>query len=299
MKRFNLFYFIGQAFRSIFRNAVASLSAIAVLLSCLVVMGGFTLLVENLNMNLDQLGLMNDIVVFLQYDATEEDAARIGDEIRSLGYLGVDEVTYVSKAQGLAEMKEQYAEYGDIYSEITEADNPLSDSYRITFTDNSKVATLEHVLRNDIEGVRKVNSSSDVSVKIEKIKSGVSMTFVWFLILLFVICVFIIINTIKLGIYARRDEIAVMRYVGATRGFIIAPFLIQGMIIGAVSSVAAYFIEKYIYNYIERTMMAEVQVIKLIPFAQLSSTLILGFLAIGITTGVFGSFISLQKHVEV
>ena len=292
MKRYNLFYFIGQALSGLWRNGVMSIASIAVLMSCLVVIGGFALLVMTIDVNLEQFGLINEIVVYCNTEATEEEILTVGDQIRKLD--NIESVTRVTKAEGLAEMKEKYDK---IYDDVDESTNPLPDKYVITFIDTEKVPNLTYQL-NLIEGITKVNDRLELASKIENVKSAVMLVFVWFLAILAVVSVFIIINTIKLSVFARRNEISIMRYVGATGWFISLPFVIEGIIIGLFASISAYFIEWYIYTYIEGMFMADLQMITILQFADISHLMLIAFIAIGVVTGIIGSSISLSKYLR-
>lgn len=291
MKRYNVFYFIGQAISGLWRNGIMSVASIAVLMSLLVVIGGFTLLVKNINVNLEQFAQMNEIAVFLEPDAEEEDIVAIGEKITRLD--NVADVRRITKSEALAEMKEK----SDIYADVTEEDNPLMDSFIITFLETSEVPELDYQLKQ-IEGIKKINNRLDLANTIEKFKSGVMLIFIWFLAILAVVSVFIIINTIKLSVFARRQEISIMRYVGATGWFISLPFMIEGIIIGLIASIIAYFIEWYIYTYIESMVIEELQMLTIVPFASINHIVLIGFIALGIITGIIGSCISLGKYLK-
>lgn len=295
MRRYNLFYFIGQGFQGIFRNGVMSFASVAVLMSCLVVLGGFALLVYNINVNLEEFGLMNEIVVFVDREAGEEDIQRIEAEIRALD--NVASVTRTTKAQALESMKAQSEEYAHLYEDIDETNNPLTDSFTIVYEDNDRVVTLAYLL-GQIEGVRKVNNRLDLAVTMSNFKSGVLLIFTWFLIILFVVSLFVIVNTIKLSVFSRRQEISIMRYVGATGWFITLPFLFEGMIIGLVSSAAAFFLEIYLYRYIETMVISDLEMISVISPAAVQMPMLWAFLAIGVLAGVIGSGISLGKYLK-
>ena len=292
MKRhYNLFYFIGQAFRGLWRNGVMTFASIAVLMSCLVVIGGFTLLVYNIDVNLEQFGLMNDLVVLLDYDLSEEEIVAIGEQLSGLDNL--ESINRVTKSEGLAFMKEKY----DVYDDVTEEENPLSDKYDLTYLSTEKVPEMKYQI-NQIEGVRRVNDRLDLATTIESFKSGIMMIFVWFLIILAVVSVFIIVNTIKLSVFARRHEISVMRYVGATGWFITLPFLIEGIVIGLLASAAAFFVEWYFYGYIETLVMSDLQMITIVTFGEIKKYVLIGVAALGIFTGIVGSSISLGKYLK-
>ena len=188
MRRYNLFYFIGEALKSLKRNGVMTFASIAVLLSCLLVIGGFSLLVLNIDVNLEKLGTLNEIVVFCQPDASEDEIKSVEEAIHKLD--NVDTVTHSTKSEQLKQLKE---EDPDLYGDITDEENPLSDSFAIKYKDNDKVSTLDYELKQ-IEGVRKVRNSLDLSNKIEGIKHSIMIVFFWFLAILFVVSIFIIIS---------------------------------------------------------------------------------------------------------
>ena len=190
MRRYNPFYFIGQAFEGLWRNGVMSFASIAVLMSLLVVTGGFTLLVANINKNLDEFNSIKQIVVFCEQDATDEEIAVLGDTIGKLD--NIEKVQHVTKKEGLEKMKAEY----EAYSDVSEEDNPLPDSFVITYIDNEKVSDLDYQLKN-LDGVVKVNNRLDLATKIESFKRGVMLVFAWFLVILGVVSFFIIMNTIK------------------------------------------------------------------------------------------------------
>ncbi len=272
-----------------------TLASISVLMSCLVVMGGFALLVVNINDNLDILGLQNEIVVFVDYDLTEDEVNEVHEKIKALD--NVDTVTYIPKEEGLADMSDKYSdEYSSIF-EILKDDNPFADAFSVTYKDNAEVATLDYNLRH-IEGVKTVNNRVDLSIKIENLKNGITFVFLWFLAILLVVSVFIIVNTIKLSVYSRRNEISIMRYIGATKAFVVTPFVIEGIVIGLVSGGLAYLVEWYMYSYIYTSLQTDVQFVTLMHFSQVDMCVLAGFIGLGVLTGIVGSCISLRKHLR-
>lgn len=293
MKRYNIFYFIGQSISSMWRNGVMTFASIAVLMSLLVVIGGFTMLVVNIDENLDNLGVLNEIVVFCDRDATEEQIVEIGETINKLD--NIDTVERITKEQGLKELQE---EQPDVYDDVTAENNPLPDSFVITYINNNKVPELDYQLRQ-IPGIIKVNNRLDLATTIESLKSGVMLIFIWFLAILAVVSIFIIINTIKLSVFSRRNEISIMRYVGATGWFISLPFIFEGIFIGLFASVIGYFIEWYVYSYIENIVVSDyLQMISIIPFEEIKYIVLVGFIGIGVVTGIIGSCISLGKYLK-
>lgn len=296
-KSYSPLYFISQAVKGLWRNGVMSFASIAVLMSCLVVMGGFSLLVVNIDVNLDHLGLMNQIVAFADFDASDEEIVEIDSALQKLD--NVRSVTRVTKDESLEDMKNQSEEYNELFSDLTGENNPLSDYFVIEYNDVDQSSELAYQIKN-IDGIRKINHRQDLATKLENLKSGVLMVFVWFLAILLVVSVFIIVNTIKLSVFARRHEITVMRYVGATGTFITLPFLIEGIILGTVSGIAGYFIEWYVYHYVENMVQSgTLSMISVLSYSEIGGTVLAGFLIVGILTGIIGSIVSLGKYLKV
>lgn len=295
MSRYNPFYFIGQALKGLWRNNVMTIASVLILSSCLIVLGSFALLVADLNLNLDEMGLMNEIAIYLDTDVTDERVEEIDNTLRGLD--NVDSVTFISKEQGLLEMKEDYAQYSNLFEIAEGEENPLPHMFYITYKDVSKATTLEYQL-GEIEGISKIIFRLDLAMQIDSFKSGVSLVFIWFLALLFIVSLFVIVNTIKIAVHSRRNEINVMRYIGATRTFIITPFILEGMIIGLLSGTIAYFVEWYIYTYIEQIVATKIRMIEAYSFSDVSLWVLLGFLLIGTITGAIGSSISLRRNLN-
>ena len=272
-----------------------SLASVTVLLSCLVLIGTFSALVYNVNINIESLAKLNEIVVIVDYDATKDEVEEIARQIDALD--NIEKVVYVSKEEGLASERDRYEEYSYLFEEIAD-ENPLPDVFKITYEDNSRVANLVYRL-GEIENVIKVNNRTDIANDVESIKSGVSFIFIWFLVILFVISIFIIINTIKIGVESRSREISAMRYIGATNAFMMTPFLMEGVVIGLIATIAGYFVQRGLYAYIYNMMASDYKMIAVVPFASLSAIVFFGFLVIGVTAGVLGSAISLRKYMKL
>lgn len=291
-------YFISQSIKSLWRNGVMSFASIMVLMSCLVVIGGFSLIVINVDYNLEQLGLLNEIAVFTERKlaGNEEALADIERQIRALD--NVASVIHVTPEEGLADLgPEWFGDNMELLEEYKGEKNPLSDSFKITYKDNTGVANLTYQLRQ-IEGVKKVADRLDLAMKLESLKKGIMLIFVWFLVILLVVSLFVIINTIKLAVYSRRHEITVMRYVGATSWFITLPFVFEGIIIGIIASGIAYLVEWYVYLAIEKMVVTELAMISIYRFSNINIALLMGFFAVGICTSIIGSCISLGKYLK-
>lgn len=290
-RRYNIFYFISEALKGLKRNGVMTFASIAVLLSCLLVMGGFSLLVLNINVNLERLGTLNEIVAYCNSDADAEKISEIEGAIKSLD--NVDTVIHVTKAEALKSLQEKNPE---LYDDVTEEENPLFDSFTISYKDNSGVNELDYQL-HQIDGIYRIRNNIDLANKIESVKSGVMIVFLWFLAILFVVSIFIIINTIKLTLFSRRKEISIMRYIGATGWFITLPFIIEGIIIGVVSGLCSFFVIKFAYGYVIEQAMS-FQMLELAAFGPISNYILLACVGIGVATGVIGGGISIAKYLR-
>ena len=300
MRKYSFSYFISQSFKGLWRNGVMSAASILVLMALLIVMGSFSLLVYNIDVNLENIGVLNEIVVFCDESCTEEEVAEIGRQIRQLENVNEDMVRHVTKEQILADERAKYAgtEMENVFDEMTaRGTNPYRDEYIVTYNDNSEVTTLEYQL-GQIEGIKKINSRADLAETVESLKGTIIFIFVFFLVVLFVVSLFVIINTIKLAVYARKQEIAIMRYVGATKWFITLPFVFEGMLIGLLASGVAYLIEWYMYTYVKKMVESDSTILSIVPFAQVDGAVILGFLAVGLFAGIVGSVISLSKYLK-
>lgn len=292
---YNVGYFFSQAFKGIWRNGLMSLAAITVLLSCLVLMGSFSLLVYNVNVNIEEVAKLNEIVVIVNTEATDEEVEALSAKIHALD--NVADVVFVSKEEGLESERSRYEEYSYLFEEIAE-NNPLPDVFKITYEDNARVANLVYAL-GKFDHVNKVNNRTDIANDIESIKSGVSFIFIWFLAILFVVSIFIIINTIKIGVESRSREISAMRYIGATNFFMTTPFIIEGIIIGLISAGLGYVLQSVLYNAIYNAMSGDYKMIAVAPFADVQSYILLGFVVIGVLAGTVGSGISLRRYMKV
>jgi len=207
---------------------------------------------------------------------------------------GVTKVEFISSEQYLEEQINKYGDYRDIFDMLKD-NNPLRDSFRITFENAEDAETLIYQMEN-IEGVYKVNKNLEISQKIEDIQNVVSIILSSLMVLLFIIAFFIIMNTVKISVFARREEIGIMRVVGATRFFIACPYIFEGLFIGTVSAFAAYGIEYLIYKNLVLDMLSEYSWLQIIPFEDFSLGILFAFLIIGILTGILGSLFSLRRY---
>lgn len=293
---YNPFYFIWLSLQSMWRNRIMTVASVLVLTSCLTLLGCFGMLFENLNSNLLRLRMLNEMVVFVEYDLDGEAVNGIYDQIKELD--NVKSVDFISKADALDDMRETYSDYPELFEKLEEnGDNPLPDSFIVTYNDNEKASQLEFSLHS-ISGISKVNNRLELAGQVESLKNGISIVFLWFFVLLLLVSVFVIFNTVKLAVHSRRAEIDIMRYIGGTKGFIVAPFLIEGVLIGVLSAVAGYFVCSGLYRYTLKNAAEKLQMIEFTPFESFRLILMLGFIAIGVLTGIAASVMSLRRNLQ-
>ena len=296
MSSFRPGYFIGQAFKGMWRNKRYSIATMLVLIGCLVILGSSYLIYENVDYNMEKLGFANEIIVFLASDTEQETVDAIGERIKALDNVDSENVVYISKAQALEEEADKYTAYGDLY-DILEGDNPFRDSFEIPYLNNEGVSTLVYQL-NQIEEIEKINNRLDLANNIENLKNGVLFVILVFMIILLVVCIFVIVNTIGLTVMARSDEIIIMRYIGATGTFIALPFIVEGIIIGVVSSIAAFFAQSFAYNYLINSMGGGMSILSVCPFSEVRAEIFVIFLVTGLFCGIVGSLLSMEKYLK-
>ncbi len=206
-------------------------------------------------------------------------------------------ISFVSKEETLKDQMDKYKDYPGLQSFLSDSNNPFPDTFVVTYVDNSKVDALQLQIEN-IEGVDKVRCRADIAKTIENLKSGVILIFTWFMVILFVVSVFVIINTIKLAVTNRSEEISIMRYLGATKWFIALPFQLEGAIIGAFSGIVAFLVQWYAYGYVHKMVGADLNMIEIIPFSDIGVLLFFGCIIVGVVTGLVGSMISIRKNLK-
>lgn len=227
-----------------------------------------------------------------------DEGVRLASVERRLRELpNVSGLRLVSKEETKQEELENLKDYPDLVANLQNDDNFYPDTFYISYTDNNKVEDLKYQL-SFIEDIYKISCRSDVADTVESVKNEIVLVFAWFMVILFVVSIFVIINTVKLSVFSRRQEISVMRYVGATGWFISLPFVFEGTIIGLLSGTIAYFLQEFMYKRVVAMLTSEFNVIALTPFSSLSRYVLLGFLVTGVFTGIVGSCISLRKYMK-
>ena len=219
-------YLARQGLHSMVKNRLMSVASIGVLTVCLLITGMAGLFTLNVGSLMDYLGSQNETVVYLKEDLTEEGLAAVDSALRSIS--GLREVTYVSKDEALERMKESMGESAYLFDVFEGSENPFYANYRVVLDDVSDLPEIMPQLEA-IEGVESVGAPMQLSEMFTSIHQGVSLVCVVLVAVLGFVSVVVISNTIRLTVFARRKEINIMKYVGATNGFIRLPFFVEGV----------------------------------------------------------------------
>lgn len=290
-------YSFSQARKNIWRNGLMSIASLFTIASCLIILGIFTILTLNVNHITAEIKDQCEIEFFIRDDAEQARVDEIGNEIRALP--NVKEAELFTKKQRLDYARQDAFEGREELLEGYEEDNPFSDSYKITLHDISLTADTVAQLQQ-IKDVDHVNNQQDFVDLVLSFSNVIKRCSIVIMIILLVVAIVIISNAIKLTVFNRRKEINIMKYIGATDGFIRVPFVIEGMIIGLCGAVVAFGLSSWGYialsGYISRLQM---DLFTLLPYYVVAPFLGVIFVFAGGIIGMIGSFISMRKHLRV
>lgn len=295
IKRVSIQYLTKEGFRNIWHNKLMSIASIAVLMSCMVIIGCAALIFANINTVLDKVDDQNVIVAFIEDGAAQDVIDRVGTELKAMP--NVSGVEFVSQEEGLAQMAEEM----ELSDYLNGMENPLPDSYKITVDDMALFSqTVESIQK--VDGIQSVEESSDLAGSLTTVRHAISIVSVVIIVMLLVVSLFIVSNTVRVTMYSRRLEISIMKAVGATRWFIRWPFMIEGMVIGLLAGVLSllavwgvYELAVSLFGDLFSSLLGGVT---LVPFGGMSWKLLLSFVAIGIVTGSVGSAFSMNKYLK-
>ena len=297
--KYNIFgYLIGEGFSNVFKNKKSTGASLMIMCATMIIFGIFLILGENINHFVEQVKSEQGFQVFLEKDATDEEVQKVGEEIRAID--GVSTIEFKDKTDALNTMKEKLGDK----SELIEGYGPdyFPTSYVVTLTDLNLSKDVQNKIL-EIANVDKITSSDKTVSTLLSLAKGIKAVTGVILMLLILISIFIISNTIKLTVHARRKEISIMKYVGATNNFIRWPFIVEGMIIGILASVISIVIVGGAYSLLaEQAVNANfMQTINmsLVGFKDMISSIIFVYMLLGIGIGALGSVISMRKYLKV
>ncbi len=296
MKWYNITYFMREAVSSIGKHRVISIAAVGVIAACLLIMGSFLLVAVNVDEMLDEVEAQNEILAYVDEDIPDDEAEELTDAIKSAS-PEITEISYTTKEDALKAFREELGDDSSLLDGL-EGDNPLRNRYAVKIRDLSKTQEVADAIK-EVDGIAEISARSDVSDKIVQIRHLATLACVIIVVILLAVALFIIANVVNLALFNRRDEIAIMKMVGANDSFISSPFVIEGLILGIIGAILAIGLLWALYTYILNTSLENFTLFELIPFKDVCWQLLAIFVGIGALVGSVGSGITIRKFLKV
>ena len=295
MKKNNIGYLLREGIRGIFLHGFMSFAAIWVTVACLIIMGTFGLVLFNLNEMIVELEQENEMLVYIDDTYSEAEAKSVGSQINLIA--NVHSAQFISREEALESFVEEQQDV-DLFAGLEAS--TFRDRFVVTLEDNSKMRQTEQDIRA-IEGVADVTAHYEIAEGFQTVQQILNIASIIIIAVLLVVSVLIISHTVKLAMYDRKDEIAIMKMVGATNGFIRWPFVVEGFILGIVASALAFFLEWGLYNLLETQVAAvdSLNLITIVPFIEVVEIVAIGYALVGFVVGVIGSLLSIRRFLQV
>ena len=294
----NISYNIKQGFKGIFSNKTMSFISIGSVSASLIILGIVISIVLNVNQFISSTkDEVNEIRAMVSSDLNKYEIQKVKEEISKIN--GVNSIKYKTKESAFDDMKDSWGE--DSYL-LEGMDNPLDDYFTVRIENSNNIQSMGHKI-SKIQGVKEVNYYQDIMENFMKISNTIQKVGSIVIACLFIVCLFMISNTIRTRVYSKKEEIKIMKYVGASNSFVRAPFLIEGFVIGILGAIISSVVAVCIYGYIHENMRNTMSLFEtsnmLIPTQDIAIVLSIIFLAIGTIIGIVGSAISIKKHLKV
>lgn len=292
-------YLAKQGWKSMAANRLMTFASIGVLTACLIITGLATLISLNVGNIIDYFGDQNEIIVYLEPEVSPEQAQQMLTEIEAMP--NILKSVYISQADALVEMKEWMEQYAALLDDYWDA---LPSSFRVTVSDLNFIKQTEQRL-SEMAGVQYTRAPTELASVMVTIKNAVNFGGWALVIVLALVSMIVISNTIRITVFARRREISIMKYVGATNTFIRMPFFVEGVTVGIIAGVLAagvvcgayYLIMDFIVGSQNIWFMSFYH--RIIPFDVVWPKILMGFLAFGAVVGGLGTTSSMRKHLKV
>jgi len=288
-------YFIKEGVSSIFSHGLMSFASVGVIIACLLIMGSFTLVAVNVDHIINMLEDENQILAYVDDSLSLDEAVALKSQIELVE--NVNSATFITRDEAMEQFVDSY-EDSSIFEGLDST--VFRHRYIIYLMDLSKTEQTENDLLA-ITGIAKVNAHLEISRGFVKTRNIVTAVSVILVVILLVVSLFIMVNTINLTVFERREQVAIMKMVGATPGFIRWPFIVEGLLLGVFGALAAYVLEWAVYNLLLQNIVAGsgLSFIRLLPFRRMAVPMLLAFLAGGLGVGVVGSSIALHKYLKI
>ena len=295
MAKHDFQYFFREGLSNMFSHGFMTFAAIGITVACLLIMGTFTLVAVNANELLRDLEQENEVLAYVDDSYTDQQAKALQKTLEAIP--NVASATYISKEEATENFAAEYPDEAmlqDLDPEI------FQDRYAIKVNDLTRLSqTTARIAAT--EGITDINAYEEIAGGFVTVRNVATVVCVALIAILFVVSVFIISNTIKLTTFDRREEIAIMRMVGATNGFIRWPFVYDGLMLGFLGAVIAFLLQWGLYEAVARGVDTNdtLQLIQVIPFTQLWAPVAATFVAAGVLIGVGGSLSAIRKFLQV
>ena len=294
MRMSRFFFLLGQGIKNIFTHGFMSFASVAVITACLFIMGCFSLLTLNIDNMIAEMQSQNRVIAYVDEALDEDEARALESKVSKVA--NIETCEFVTREEAMTSFESDYD--ADLFENIDSS--VFRHRYVLSLADLSLMqetkADLEH-----IKGIADVRAHLDYAEKFVTLRNIVSIVSVILVVTLFVVSLFIMTNTIKLATFTRREEIAIMRMVGATNGFIRLPFVVEGLVLGALGGAVAYGLVALVYHLATQKLLAAMAFgfVVLVPFSTVALPLLGVFLGVGILVGVLGGVSAIRNYLKV
>ena len=291
----NLGYLLKEGIRGIFLHGFMSFAAVCVTVACLLIVGSFSILVYNVNIMVDELNKTNEVLVYVDETLTDAEARSVGTRINTIE--NVLQAEFVSREVALQNFVADH-EGDEAFSGVDAED--LRHRYVVTLMDNALMKETVEQLRS-VSGVADISAAFELAEGFTTIQNMLQIVSVAVIAVLLVVSLLIISNTVKLAMYDRRDEISIMKMVGATNAFIRLPFVVEGFTLGMLGAALAFGVEWLMYDALLANLAAidTLHLFSFVPFTELLLPMIITFVGAGLFVGILGSWTSIRKFMNV
>ena len=290
-------YLIKEGFRSVVINKLMTIASMGVLICCMLLMGCSVLVSSNTTELLSKIEQQNVIMVFMNDNATQEQTDAAKAQIEKIE--NVKKVVFISKEEAwenqLKEMNDSQKEFFENYAD----ESPLPDTLKVVVSDMSSFDNIVKSIKK-VDNIQNIRENSQLAQRLAKVREAVNIVCISVVSLLFAVSIFIISNTVRISMFSRKLEISIMKSVGATDGFVRTPFVVEGIVIGLLSAGIAELMVWGIYTLATKELSSMLTLFNtgFVPFAKLWWILLIAFVILGVATGIFGSFVSMNKYLK-
>ena len=296
MKINNLGYLLKEGIKGIFTHGFMSFAAVCVTVACLLIVGSFSILVYNVNIMVEELNQTNEILAYVDETLSEADAKSVGTKINMID--NVLQAEFIPREQALEEFIADHQDEEESFSGLDASD--LRHRFRVVLEDNRLIKQTDQAIQ-EIPGVVKTVAEYEMAQGFSTLQDVLHIVSLGVIAVLLVVSLLIISNTVKLAMYDRKDEIAIMKMVGATNGFIRLPFVVEGFTLGMLGAALAFGLEWVMYDamVVKIGEVDALQLFRFVPFEELLIPMIATFAGTGLFVGVVGSWTAIRKFMDV